>query len=482
MKTRLSAAWMAALCLLALTSCGGGGNPSPQPLAIDAAIQPPNGTVGTPYAGFTFTASGGALPLTWSASDVPPGIMLSGGGTLSGTPTGSGTFLFSIMVQDKNGQSATPQQFTIQIAQAGPASGFKQTGSMASARVFHTAVLLANGKVLVAGGLDSNDGALASAEMFDAATGMFTTTASMAAARSQHTATLLADGRVLITGGFGATGGSVTSAEIFDPATGLFASTGNMNTARAEHTATLLEGGKVLIAGGVDANDAVLTTAELFDPSTGSFKFTASMGSPRALQTATLLHVSGAAADGKVLLTGGLDGNQNALASAELFDPVAESFAPTGSMAEARDMHTAVQLNDGRVLVTGGENVLSAELFDASMGTFTAAGSMNDERAGHTATKLNDGTVLITGGASFHIAAVCGNNCVTSVPISTGTTESYDPVSSKFVLSGDMTASRLRHTATLLNNGAVLIVGGRQSLVLGRKLITTTWATAELSQ
>lgn len=145
-------------------------------------------------------------------------------------------------------------------------------------------------------------------------------------------------------------------------------------------------------------------------------------------------------------------------------------------------MHTAVQLNDGRVLVTGGENVLSAELFDASVGTFTAAGSMNDERAGHTATKLNDGTVLITGGASFHIAAVCGNNCVTSVPISTGTTESYDPVSSKFVLSGDMTASRLRHTATLLNNGAVLIVGGRQSLVRGRKLITTTWATAELSQ
>ena len=140
-----------------------------------------------------------------------------------------------------------------------PATGnsTRTTGFMAYSSALHTATLLNNGNVLVAGGWDSakshND-----AQLYNPNTGLFTATGSMTFARSAHTATLLNNGMVLITGGYdGAV--PMASAELYNPVTGLFTTIGPMHVARSAHTATLLNNGKVLIAGGTPANTRLRT-------------------------------------------------------------------------------------------------------------------------------------------------------------------------------------------------------------------------------
>src|SRR5450432_1708322 len=133
---------------------------------------------------------------------------------------------------------------------AGAPFEFEETGSLATARVSHTATALPNGKVLVAGGAGINFGTLASAELYDPASGTWTTTGSLASARAGQTATLLPNGKVLVAAGFG--GPSLASAELYDPASGTWTATGGLAIARYNHTATLLPNGKVLVAGGWD--------------------------------------------------------------------------------------------------------------------------------------------------------------------------------------------------------------------------------------
>jgi hypothetical protein len=279
-----------------------------------------------------------------------------------------------------------------------PSAMFSPTGSMKTARVHHTATLLADGRVLIAGG-NGAQAPLASAEIYEPKTGTFGPTGSMTTARAGHTAALLANGRVLITGGHdpdlsNATGSLVVfaSAELYDPATGTFGPTGSMTTARVAHTATLLADGRVLIAGGDGALASALASAEIYDPKTGTFSPTGSMTTAR-VGTATLLP------DGRVLIAGG-----ESLASAEIYDPNTGGFGPTGSMATARERHTATLLADGRVLVAGGIRSFdgglnaSAELYDPTTGSFGPSSSMTTIREWHTATLLADGRVLVTGG------------------------------------------------------------------------------------
>ena len=429
--------------------------PTPPPPSINTIPSPNVGAINLPYS-FRFTTTDGLSPFSWSETGaLPPGLTFASGGALAGTPTALGSFPITVMVSDSLGRNATPQNFTIVVA----AHGFKVTGSMALGRSRHSATLLKDGRVLVAGGLVAfapiGTTFTASAELYDPTGGTFSKTGSMGNPRYWHTATLLTNGQVLITGGHVGGGlGGVASAELFDPVSGTFSPTGDMASARSLHTATLLTNGKVLIAGGEDTTAVIaLATAELFDPASGTFSPTGSMGTARSAHTATLLP------SGKVLVTGGADGS--AIATAELYDPISGTFAPTGDMATARESHTATLLGNGKVLVTGGTTVLTAEIFDPASGSFVSAGSMANRRSFHTATLLTDGTVLVAGGSG-------------STPLSSA--ELFDPGTGTFSLTGSMTSSRVLHTATLLNDGTVLVVGS------GAPFPQTSKRTAELYQ
>jgi hypothetical protein len=273
------------------------------------------------------------------------------------------------------------------------------TGSLASARTYHTATLLRNGTVLVSGGL--NDLALAGAELYDTTAGTWSVTGSMSTTRWLHTATLLPDGTVLAVGGSGGPNSTTTlaSAEIYNPATGNWTVTGSMSTVRYGHTATLLPNGMVLVSGGNDVSlsdgGPALASAEIYNPATGTWTLTGSMSTARYSHTATLLP------NGTVLVNGGGTGNgyQTILSSAEIYNPATGTWAPTGSMTMGRYAHTTNLLPSGKLLVAGGAGLLaSAEIYDPVAGTWTVTGSLLSGRQSHTATLLPNGTVLAAGG------------------------------------------------------------------------------------
>jgi hypothetical protein len=358
-------------------------------------------------------------------------------------------------------------QTTIQAA-VGPINGstqltvsdFTLTGSMAAARRSHSATVLNNGLVLMAGGFGTN-GANLSAELFNAATGTFSGTGSMNSAHALHSATLLDNGQVLIVGGYDVNENVQNTAEIFDPSTGTFTLTGNLNFARASHTATLLGDGTVLIAGGVDSNANPLASAEVFDPSTGLFTSVGSLNTGRVYHTATPLN------NGAVLIAGGQDANFDILSSAELYNPSSETFTPAGNLGVGRRYHTATLLNGGKVLFAGGGDgnfspISVVELYDPLGAAFSTTGSLNTARGQHTATLLNNGTVLVAGGIDFN------GSTFTSAEI-------YDPVAGTFSSPASLKIGRFVHTASLLTNGLVLVAGGNDSDFLAE-------ASAELFQ
>jgi hypothetical protein len=326
------------------------------------------------------------------------------------------------------------------------ASGtLKPIGPMLAARDAHTATLLPDGKVLIAGGSDRNV-ILASAELFDPATGGFSETGSMTTPRGAHEATLLPNGKVLITGGMDGRYNLLASAEIYDPATRRFAPAGDMKIAREAHRATLLKNGQVLITGGLSPEWPRQKLAEIYDPATGAFSPVGEMTTPRADHTATLLP------NGQVLLGAGSTGrsiNQAVTDTAELFDPATNRFIATGNLAARRHKHAAVLLRDGKVLVIGGADSRlrgfynSAEIYDPATGKFSPTGVMSVARykIREAAALLIDGKVLIAGGGTR--------------------LEVYDPATGVFSLLPDRVTTALRYsTTTLLREGTALIAGG----------------------
>jgi hypothetical protein len=229
---------------------------------------------------------------------------------------------------------------------------------------------------------------------------------------------------------------------------------------RLQHTATLLPSGKVLVVGGGYGPDIVdgyfiVAQAELFDPVTATFTGAGMDGRDD--------HIASLLPNGDVLLVGGETGYSSSPPFTSILSPIVELrksdtglFVPTGSMALGREAFTATLLNDGRMLIAGGlipdglswQAVNEAEVYDPSSGIFTVVGKMNTEHACHTATLLQNGRVLITGG---------------SYPTPAMSAELFNPVSGTFTATGSMNTSRSCHTATLLPSGKVLMVGGEKT-------------------
>ncbi len=240
-------------------------------------------------------------------------------------------------------------------------------------------------------------GMVVEAEEGPAAAGAFSPAGSLAEARMEHTATLLPDGRVLVVGGWGSAASTV-SEEVWEPTTATFGPAVPLAEARMDHTATALPDGRILVIGGA-TSEGLLASAEVWDPATGTFTPAGSLSEARADHTATLLP------DGRVLVIGGLtiddsDRSSVLLASAEAWDPATATFGPAGSLAVARVYHTATALPDGRVLVIGGwcDDPSSVEIWDPATETFRPADSLGVARMEHTATLLLDGRVLVVGG------------------------------------------------------------------------------------
>jgi hypothetical protein len=257
--------------------------------------------------------------------------------------------------------------------------------------------------VLVVGGMADGGGSLAAVELFDPAHNSAQEIGSLAAARSGHTATLLPDGRVIVAGGYD--GEYLASMEGLDPSSDRWRSAGTLTEGRSGHTATVLPNGKILFIGGVGRGWSFLRSAELYDPTTGRSEPVGPMSTTRESHTATLLD------DGRVLVIGGHNGrrqNMEVYASAEIFDPNTKRFESVGRLGTARHKHDAIRLTDGRVLVLGGADrtdrlyYATTEIYNPKTSTFEPGPSMAHPRykiAG-TTVLLPNGDVLVTSGAS----------------------------------------------------------------------------------
>jgi hypothetical protein len=311
---------------------------------------------------------------------------------------------------------------------------WSNAGNLLTWRILHTATLLSDSSVLIAGGHSR------SAERFDPNSGVWTPAGTSLHYRRYHSATRMADGRVLLAGG--AEGEPAISAEVYDPTSNSWAATGSMAAPRRDHSSTLLRDGSILVAGGSNNPDA--PSAERYDPASGSWTPTGPMKTPRRGHTATPLP------DGRVLILGGEDPHGNRLASAEVYAPSTGAWINVPGMSQPRILHSATALADGSVLVVGGAPggaAATAEVYNPATGTWISTGSMLHPRRNHTATRLADGSVLVAGGyneSSGILSAV----------------ERYTPATGSWCQAPRLAVARYGHTATVLDNGRVLVAAG----------------------
>lgn len=276
------------------------------------------------------------------------------------------------------------------------------TASLHEPRENHVAALLRDGTVLIAGGRGAQP--LSSAEIFDPSTGTFSVTGSLHEARESAAAAALPDGRILICGGMGPGRKSLASTEIYNSRTRSFTAGPAMIAPRSSFHAIHLRDGRIFLIGGYGAAAA---TTEIYDPAANTFAATAKMTAPRYNFSAALVPA------GKVLIAGGTaDPNGGpALSTAELYNPASDTFEPTGPLTNPRAFAEATLLQNGRLLLTGGlpslpgAAIQPAEIYDSATGTFTAGPVLQGLHVGHTATQLQDGSVLVAGSG---IAASAG--------------------------------------------------------------------------
>lgn len=425
-------------------------SPAPAPLAITISIFPDSLSIrrGNSWNFAASVANSGDQTVSWTIQEGSAGGVIGDTGVYT-APASAGVYHIVATSKADSSKSATA---TVSVGIA----GFTSTGSLEQARFANTATLLPNGKVYVAGGATEADAqydgvaVMVQDELFDPATGTFQPAGKLT--RDGHTATRLLNGDVLFTGGFSdvTDEGPILSStgELLKAGSGMFQPTGSLSVARYSHTATLLQDGKVLITGGYTSSTSPIQTAELYDPASDTFVPVGNMAIVRPLHFATLL------TNGKVLIAGG------GSTTVELFDPATNSFTPGGSTS-SRSIGAVTLLADGRVLISGEANAddsapAPSELYDPATGKFTPTGTMATLRYGYSATLLSDGTVLVAGGA----VAAPGPIPATYYQDPVAVTEIYNPATGSFSPGPTMRSARYSHTATLMPDGSVLLVGG----------------------
>jgi hypothetical protein len=322
---------------------------------------------------------------------------------------------------------------------------------MQLARSGHSATLLASGKVLVVGGaiVTSNYGYTNTAELYDPSTNMWTLAGTLHQARANHAAVLLSNGKVLVAGGNACC--PLASAEIYDPPSNSWSLLNPLQVARTGMGAALLANGQVLVAGGSGVG-GILPSAELYDPSTGNWTLvSAPLLFPR--EYPQLTSIASGPAGGKALLTGGDDGH-GSVRNAEIFDPTAVTWSTAGTLGWPRESHSSACLGGNvNVAVAAGANDRSplntAEVYNSTTNSWApTTGSLTTARKYHSATLLPDGRMLVAGGEDG------ASNNLSSAEI-------YDPTTGNWTPTGNtLRTARSLHTATLLNSGAVLVAGG----------------------
>jgi len=443
-----------------LSGCGGGeGSSAPPPLQITVSISPEAAQV---KAGveiqFTAKATGGSDERVQYYVVENNGGIVSAGGRYTAPPR-AGTY--RVVAQSvADGRAKAEAVVTVLDYER---SISRLDGELVHRRAGHSATLLADGSVVVFGGFGDPDGFYSpNAERFDPNTQTFTRTTKLDIGFAGHAAVALNNGVPLYAGGY-AWGGPHGSAFVYEPVNGPVRSAGEMTRARMNHTMVALAGNKALVAGGVNYGPGyadVQASAEIYDAATGQFTLTGPMNKLRRNHTATVLR------DGRVLIVGGsllacddffsCPGESDIHASAEIYDPATGTFTLTGNLNLPRYDHTATLLPDGRVLIAGGtytgpDGYLTRppayEVYDPATGRFTVGGVMRIARVYHTATVLGDGKVLIVGGLNDNDYPQADS-------------ELYDPATGTTQAGPQLLFERAQHTATRLPNGNVLIVGG----------------------
>jgi N-acetylneuraminic acid mutarotase len=342
-------------------------------------------------------------------------------------------------------------------------SEWQTPDSMTRIRGYHTATLLSNGNVLVAGGHNeqwnyngygSVGGFVDPCEIYNPTTKTFSNTGSLNVKRYNQSATLLHNGKVLISGGSTKYNVFTSSSELYNPTTGSFTNTGSMHTMRFNQNTILLNTGKVLTIGGLaNASNSgpvfkYLSSCELYDTASGTWSYTDSLPYQVWFATATLLN------NGKILLAGGQNSN-GTLKNCQIYDPSTGKWSATGSLNHARCFFTATLLPNGKVLIAGGEDgysVATCEIYDPTTETWSNTGALNTASQGHSSYLLSNGDVILMGGINWNGQHNYLNR-----------TEIYKVATGQWSVVDNMETKRLRHSSTLLANGDVLIIGGKSN-------------------
>lgn len=375
------------------------------------------------------------------------------------------------------GQGASPsltvggEGFTgstvLNLQRSSGAGSWAATGAMPRTNVFGRALRLNDGRVMVAGGMNTANGSvmLSSASFYDPGTGTWSDGPSMSSKRHSFVLVKLDDGRVLAATGQTSMSSVTSTAEVWDPSTNLWTPTGSLSISRADAGFIKLADGRVLVAGGLNpAGSSFYANTDIWDPATGSWTARAPFNTARNHAQLVLLP------DGRVLAIGGATLGST-LASVEVYSSTANAWTTVAPMGTPRYTHRAALLPGNRVLVVGGSDTSphsSAEVYDVAADSWTPAPTMSSARLGPAVVSLG-GRVLVAGGMSS-----------TTGPTTTATAQWYDPALGTWSAAGSLGTARFHLDLTLLADGRILASAGEtdnSTALSGCELLTVTVTT-----